>query len=84
MRGLVRACAQQEVRLMELDFQPRRKYRVWESMWNQIVMMVDRHCYSSPVCPVTKVQPGTSLMSARDPETGLDKPDAPLPINQAP
>ncbi len=75
VRELVRARAHQEVRLMELDFQPRRQIRLWETMWNQIVWMVDRHYHSGADRPTTKKRADISLSSARDPETGLHKPD---------
>ena len=75
MRGLVRARAKQEIRLMELEFQPRRKFRLWESILNQIIMLVNRYFHSSPVYPVTKDKLDTALISARDPEIGLNKPN---------
>ncbi len=28
---------------MELDFQPRKRYRLWEAIWQQIAVMVHRY-----------------------------------------
>ena len=36
IRGLVCTRAHQEVRLMELDFQPREQQRFWKAFWKHL------------------------------------------------
>ena len=68
---------------MELDFQPRKRFRLWETIWKYINVIVDRHYHSRAVHPAGKDSADISLKSTSDPEIGLTEQGKSLAVNPA-
>ena len=69
---------------MELEFQPSKRFRLWEAIWQQIAVMVHRYYGSGTVHSAADGKVDLSLKSTRDPEVGLSKPDVAFSLNLAP